>query len=437
MTVKILTGDCRDVLKTLDAESVHAVVTDPPYEFGFMGKKWDSTGVAFDPVTWKETLRVMKPGAFLLAFGGTRTHHRMMCAIEDGGLELCDVLGWIYGSGFPKSKNARFSRVSDRRDFTGWGTALKPAWEPIILAQKPFRGTVDNCLLNHDTGALNIEACRIETGGEELTGGAGGLLSHQRDNKEYPNSREGEASADKRYAGKGGTNFAPKPGRRSNETEGRWPANILHDGSDEVLDIFPREAGAFAPVNGTEPSNQTKAVFGQINRQASNAFHGDSGSAARFFYCPKVGRSERDVGMAGFEKKVMNWSSGDKSPGTFQSDNTDRSARNHHPTVKPVELMRYLVKLITPPHGVVLDCFVGSGSTLRAADIEGFDAIGIELKPEYVEIAKARVDGDMPLFAAPRAGGTGVTPTGDNHGQSEDATPAERQGQEKTEVLVA
>lgn len=397
MTVRIIEGDCRDVLKTLEAESVHACVTDPPYELKFMGKEWDGTGVAFDPATWTEVLRVLKPGAYLLAFGGTRTHHRIWCAIEDAGFDLIDTFGWIYGSGFPKSKNPRFCRVSDQRDFTGWGTSLKPAWEPIIMAQKPFRGNVTNNLLKHDTGAINIDGCRIHTGGEELRIGSGTTLETLHRGEGRP-SREGEPSADKRYAEKGGTNFAAKPGRRSNETEGRWPANIIHDGSDEVLAVFPDSNGQQGAVTGGEPSSKTNNVYSEFKGRAATEPRGDEGSAARFFYCAKVSRAERDVGLEGFEKRAMNWSSGDKSPGTFQSENTDRSARNHHPTVKPVELMRYLVKLVTPPNGLVLDCFAGSGSTLRAAHVEGFDAIGIEENPAYVEIAKARVDGDMPLF---------------------------------------
>lgn len=395
MTVKILIGNCRVVLKTLEAESVHSVVTDPPYELAFMGKSWDNTGVAFDTATWAEVLRVMKPGAYLLAFGGTRTHHRMMCAIEDAGFELRDVLGWLYGSGFPKSKNLD-------GDWKGWGSALKPAWEPIIMARKPFKGSIADNVQAHGVGAINIDGCRIHTS-EELREGAGGLLSHQRDGKEYPNSREGEASADKRYANNGGTNFAPNPGRRSNETEGRWPANILHDGSDEVLSIFPREAGAQAPVTGNEPTangfSGAVEYSGMIGR-VPGAFHGDTGSAARFFYCPKVSTAEREVGTAGMSQREAGVKN-DSGRGFSETDPHRKIMRaNHHPTVKPVDLMRYLIRLVTPPGGTVLDCFAGSGSTLRAADIEGFSAIGIEVDPEYAAIAKSRVNGDMPLFAA-------------------------------------
>lgn len=220
--------------------------------------------------------------------------------------------------------------------------------------------------------------------------------------------------------GKFAAGHRPNPGdipAFEQNSAGRWPANILHDGSDEVLAIFPDAPGQLADISTTAPSQKTSGIYGAMKREGepsqNDANEGavgfnmkpgarrlDTGSAARFFYCAKVGRAERDVGLQGFEKKAMNWSSGEKSPGTFQSENTDRSARNHHPTVKPVELMRYLIRLITPPGGTVLDCFAGSGSTLRAADIEGFDAIGIEQNPEYAEIAKHRINGDAPLFQA-------------------------------------
>lgn len=370
--IQILVGDCREVLKTLEADSLHACVTDPPYELGFMGKVWDATGVANDPATWREVLRVLKPGAHLLAFGGTRTHHRMICAIEDAGFEIRDCLGWLYGSGFPKSRN-------QDGEWLGWGTALKPAWEPIVLARKPLIGTVADNLREHRTGAINVDGGRVAHA-EECK-----MMAPSQANIDNPSEKHRQA------------------GRRTATLElkasGRWPANILHDGSDEVLAIFPRDAGASAPVTGNEPSPASVGTITGERGRVQGAFHGDKGSAARFFYCAKVGRAERDVGLQGFDKKAMNWSSGEKSPGTFQSENTDRSARNHHPTVKPVELMRYLIRLITPPGGTVLDPFTGSGSTLRAADVEGFNAIGIELNPEYAAIARSRVNGDMPLFA--------------------------------------
>jgi DNA modification methylase len=347
----ILLGDCREVMRTLDANSVDAIVTDPPYEYGFMGKKWDASGVAFDPVTWAEALRVAKPGAHLAAFGGTRTFHRMACAIEDAGWELRDTLMWVYGSGFPKSHNGEWG-----------GTALKPAWEPIVLARKPLIGTVEANWREHGTGALNIDGCRIRGAKPATTRGAG--------------DRDGWGMQ--------------AQGRIEDDGLGRWPANLVHDGSEEVVAQFPNEAGASAPVRGTEASAVVANAYGERGR-VPGAFHGDTGSAARFFYCAKASREDRNDGCDGMAEKPLLWSSGEANPGSFQAEGTKRAAQNNHPTVKPTDLMRWLCRLVAPKGGLILDPFTGSGSTGRGAILEGFRFTGIELDPAYLAIAEARI----------------------------------------------
>lgn len=417
MSIRILQGDCRQVLKTLPDNSVDSVVCDPPYELGFMGKSWDSTGVANDVETWRQCFRVLKPGGHLLAFSGTRTQHRMVCAIEDAGFEIRDQAGWMYGSGFPKSLDV--SKAIDKaagaeRDCTregvvrrdgygcdwdtgsssssrprfdnpatdvalqwqGWGTALKPAWEPICIARKPLgEKNVAANVIKHGTGALNIDGCRVEPTGESR-------------------DRVGEISQDRRYTEAGSTNFAATPGPRGGDPAGRWPANLLHDGSPEVVALFPQSAGQQADVRGTEASRtggDGTNCYGEYGRVATEK-RGDSGSAARFFWCPKTSAADRHEGLP--------------HPGVqFGTGSTLRDAENlprkgnHHPTVKPTELMRYLCRLVTPPGGTVLDPFMGSGSTLKAAELEGFSAIGIELDTTYIEIARRRIAADAPLFA--------------------------------------
>ena len=364
MSIRILQGDCRQVLKTLPDNSVDSVVCDPPYELGFMGKSWDSTGVANDVETWRQCLRVLKPGGHLLAFSGTRTQHRMVCSIEDAGFEIRDQIGWVFGSGFPKSHNGDWG-----------GTALKPAWEPICMARKPLIGTVEANWREHGTGALNIDGCRIESA---VPGRA----------------RAGEESQDRRYVEAGSTNFAAKPGPRGGDPLGRWPANLVHDGSDEVLAAFPQSAGqqGFVGVrNGDRPSINT---YGDWGPRPDTPPRGDIGSAARFFYCAKADRADRNEGLEGLKTD-----DGRKVPAdnAYQRGKTLR--QNHHPTVKPTDLMRYLCRLVTPPGGTVLDPFMGSGSTLKAAELEGFSAIGIELDATYIEIARRRIAADAPLFA--------------------------------------
>jgi len=397
LSIRILQGDCREVLKTLPDCSVDSIVTDPPYHLttgkkggtgeasastktphgrarvttGFMGMTWDGGDVAQDPAMWAECLRVLKPGGYLLAFSGTRTYHRMAVAIEDAGFEVRDQIGWLYGSGFPKSHNGEWG-----------GTALKPAWEPICMARKPLAGTVEANWRKHGTGALNIDECRV---GTEV------VSTHSRGaNGAFP-KRPGETSAEE-----SGRRQDQREGLDQSERAGRWPANVIHDGSDEVVAAFPREAGASAPVRGSEGS---KASVGRVTgerERVAGAFHADTGSAARFFYCAKADRADRNEGLG---------AGGPPAVGTAATmrdrEDADWKARNgnHHPTVKPTDLMRYLCRLVTPAGGVVLDPFMGSGSTLKAAELEGFSGIGIELSPEYIAIAKRRIAGDAPLFA--------------------------------------
>ena len=387
-------GDCLGVLKGMEDNSIDSVVCDPPYGLsaaknsgkssngGFMGKEWDYDVPSVD--IWKECLRVLKPGGHLLAFAGTRTQHRMAVNIEDAGFEIRDMIAWVYGSGFPKSLNLskaidkaagarghdsvgfnvagkssglgvtqRPELRSDHPDYVkpqgitpeaqqwvGWGTALKPALEPITMARKPFKGTVAACVLEHGTGALNVDGCRV--------------------------AGEPSPSVDRRaHAAPGvsigvtGWETAARPAsyneQRPGELLGRWPANLIHSGDEEVISLFPQsKAGKDKGERGT----------GGIWRPSSGVPCGpqynDSGSAARFFYCPKVSKKERGEG-------------------------------NNHPTVKPIALMAYLCRLVTPPGGTVLDPFMGSGSTGIAALQEGFDFIGIEREPEYLAIAESRI----------------------------------------------
>lgn len=354
-------GDARAVLATLPENSIDACVTDPPYGIGFMGKAWDSTKVAFEAATWAEVLRVLKPGGHLLAFGGTRTYHRMTCAIEDAGFEIRDGLGWLYGNGFPKSLN-----IGD-----GLGTALKPAWEPIVMARKPLVGTASANVLQHGTGALNIDLCRIE--GE---------------------STERNGSAEMGY---GGGNVSQ--GYQTGSVLGRWPANILHDGSDEALSVFPESAGQLARAK-TDETGKTNSVYGAMNhvRGTSVEPRGDKGSAARFFYCAKASKSERNAGCENRQLISAGEATGGRTEGSAGLKSPRAGAgrtvgnRNFHPTVKPLSLMRYLCRLITPPGGIVLDCFNGSGSTGVAALLENFKYVGIELDEKYIEISRARLD---------------------------------------------
>ncbi|WIF70285.1 site-specific DNA-methyltransferase [Metapseudomonas otitidis] len=394
-------------MRTLPDNSVDSVVTDPPYGIRFMGKAWDGKDIeeraarraskpsrdsacdsngghrslaaeagkydltpsamrAFQQFSFEwaaEAFRLLKPGGYLLSFASPRTYHHMAAGIEMAGFEIRDQIMWVFGSGFPKSHNLA-------GEYEGWGTALKPAHEPICMARKPLAGTVAANVLEHGTGALNIDGCRIPSEPMPPNTGAGGLPRQRADEIRGP-----------------GVVAQPHDG-------GRWPANLIHDGSEEVVALFPSEAGASAPVKGTEPmangfSGPVK--FSGLIGRVPGAFHGDSGSAARFFYCAKTSRKDRNEGCEHMERKPLHWSSGDANPGSFQSGGTDKTSPNNHPTVKPTALMAYLCRLVTPPGGVVLDPFMGSGSTGKAAMREGFQFIGCEMSPEYMAIAQARI----------------------------------------------
>jgi hypothetical protein len=363
-------GDCYEVMKSMPDNSVDSIVTDPPYELGFMGKSWDSTGIAYSADMWAEALRVLKSGGHLLAFSGSRTYHRMAVAIEDAGFEIRDQIMWVYGSGFPKSHNLK-------DEWQGWGTALKPAHEPIVLARKPFTGTVAQNVLAHGTGALNIDASRVFT--EDILS----IGSNNREN--------------------GAINFGMTDDKTAQEQNslGRFPANFIHDGSDEVLELFPDSKGGAYPAKRGQAVN-TAFASGQETVGGFRAM-GDSGSAARFFYCAKANKSDRNEGLNGFEAKQTLGGGGltaeIKEDGSYDTASAGGKygsvkavSQNYHPTVKPTALMRYLVRLITPPNGIVLDPFLGSGSTGKACMYEKFDFIGIEMTEEYLPIAQARIE---------------------------------------------
>ena len=418
----VINGDCLDVLRAMEPNSVDAVVTDPPYGLSFMGKKWDYDVPAVE--VWTECLRVLKPGGHLLAFAGTRTQHRMAVRIEDAGFEIRDMLTWVYGSGFPKSHDV--SKAMDRaagaerevvgscagatnigrntdgkrgyghdghetggtdktvyitapstdlaRQWSGWGTALKPALEPITLARKPLCGTVAENVTRWGTGAVNVDGCRVGTTVET-----------------WPKSRSyggGTEYAFTHTAG-GVVNSQPTGATPS----GRWPANFIHDGSDEVCGLFPDARGAVS--NGSKGETGRNGIYnegwGVVEQKPG---HNDSGSAARFFYCAKASKRDRDAGCGGVpvvSRQGVRPGSPDETGKFPDHDHRERTG-NHHPTVKPTDLMRYLCRLVTPPGGLVLDPFTGSGSTGRGAVLEGFRFVGIEREAEYCTIARARIE---------------------------------------------
>lgn len=344
--------------------SVDSIVTDPPYELGFMGKSWDASGIAFNVEVWREALRVLKPGGHLLAFSGSRTYHRMVVAIEDAGFEIRDQIMWLYGSGFPKSHNLQ-------GEWQGWGTALKPAHEPIVVARKPLIGTVAANVLAHGTGALNIDGCRTEGAPRNP-----GFVAPTESNRDMMS-----------------TSNAKLVGYVS--PEGRWPANVIHDGSDEVLAAFPNAPGQMADASTSDTQRAGKNVYGDMKRGSNSAKpRGDAGSAARFFYCAKASKADRNAGCEGLPQQVGGMVSNTSGQHITRRDEgyTPKPQANNHPTVKPTELMRYLCRLVTPPDGLVLDPFTGSGSTGKAAALEGFRFIGCELSPEYFAIATKRLE---------------------------------------------
>ena len=415
----LLKGDCRQQLATLPDNSVHAIITDPPYELGFMGKTWDSTGIAYNTEVWTQCLRVLKPGGHLLAFGGSRTYHRLACAIEDAGFEIRDQIMWVYGSGFPKSLDV--SKAIDKaagaerevvgtdtkarsstgksalptvggetvyetwnltapatdaaKQWDGWGTALKPAHEPIVLARKPLDGTVANNVLTHGVGALNINASRIGDAG-------GGTTCDHRDESGrclgHPTGNRSLGGGVMRHGAK--------------YQAGRWPANFIHDGSDEVLELFPDTAAGARPAKANKPTGEHyEGGWGPISDGERVTFQG--GSAARFFYCAKASRTERNTGLDHLQPQRHSDRPSDDLPGGDNPRNrTNTPQTNFHPTVKPLALIHYLIKLVTPPGGTIFDPFLGSGTTAVAATQLGYPWIGCELTEDYWPIIEARVN---------------------------------------------
>jgi site-specific DNA-methyltransferase (adenine-specific) len=457
--MKLLLGDCLDKLKELEANSVDSIVTDPPYGLAFMGKKWDYDVPS--QAIWEECMRVLKPGGHILSFAGSRTYHRMAVRIEDAGFEIRDQIMWIYGSGFPKSHNVGNAidkkngagnrghaissgnqlhpttglarpngekldkyeaRTEEGKGWEGWGTALKPAHEPIVMARKPIVGTVADNVLEWGVGGINIDGCRVSAGNDYS-------------NRNSYTDRETNSST---FQSGGQMKSDPNDG-------GRFPANIILD--EEAGKILDEQSGNIkggknmqpfaSPINNPVRMNSSK----QINRKG----YEDNGGASRFFYCPKASKKDRDEGMpesvpqftgrprredgsviykethaeewaeamakkerkdktslAGAEEKLQQLNGAKVIKGRDAGQDSRSVAHkarptarmNIHPTVKPTELMKYLIRLVTPKGGVVLDPFMGSGSTGKAAVIEGMEFIGIEREEEYYEIAKQRIENE-------------------------------------------
>ena len=342
----VLNLDCRHGLAMLPDNSVDAVVCDPPYGLSFMGKKWDYDVPSVE--IWAECLRVLKPGGYLLAFAGTRTQHRMAVRIEDAGFEIRDMIAWVYGSGYPKHRSS-----------------LKPAMEPITLARKPAqRATL-----------LNIDACRVDAWDGTSTA-------------RKPSMVHDTAAG----FGKG-----LEMGGKGSDL-GRYPANLIHDGSDEVLAHFPDSAGSGGSVPNVKISGYGDGVVGTgsaeyLGGERTKVDCG-TGSAARFFYCAKASKRDRNEGLDHFPAVQTNFAAGTglSKNGDGSPRNQEATAKNPHPTVKPTDLMRYLCRLVTPSGGLIVDPFAGSGSTGKAATLEGFQFIGFELDPQYAAIANARID---------------------------------------------
>ena len=489
MSWQIINADCIEAMREMEAESVDAIVTDPPYELGFMGKGWDASGIANSVEMWTQALRVLKPGGHLLSFGGTRTYHRMVCAVEDAGFEIRDQIAWMFGSGFPKSLDV--SKAIDKQDavqerldrayefqawlrghltpqqvneatgtdmghhvtthptqpsvatadlfdrlrpllppvperieelvalrtvesqnmkaravtgsragstapgfagdrhrggvpaewdetaphtpeaaqWQGWGTALKPAMEPVVVARKPLIGTVASNVLEHGTGAINVDGCRIDSGADyhelDVTQGATEHVTIG------PRSEPSK--------------FQP--------ASGRWPANVVMDEeAGRVLDEMTGELTSSLRQPHHDIGRTQQACYGKPSGEQYASTYGDSGGASRFFYCAKTSSAERNAGLDGFEEREhRRYGEQGQGPMPQQTPRTAQVAANVHPTVKPIALMRWLVRMVTPPNGTILDPFNGSGSTGCAAVLENFNYIGIEREAEYVAIAEARI----------------------------------------------
>lgn len=383
---KIYNGDMLDMLQVIKPESIDAIVCDPPYELGFMNKSWDSTGIAFKKETWQNCFEVLKPGGYLLAFGGSRTYHRIACAIEDAGFEIRDCVMYLYGSGFSKSHNIglaidkkngvdnrtgnirtdgvnnqnicydfktmkpKFEERIAQNEWQGWGTCLKPAYEPIIVARKPFKGSVADNIIKYRVGGINIDGCRVG--------------------------------------------------------EGRFPANVITDGSEEVRSGLPETKSSGGNYTMQDFSNFKSSMMHFTNKKCEKPrincdkqFPIDSGSAMRYFYSAKASKKDRDEGLDAFQDKTFHSVLNQKNGSGDRLDGAKTPIRkNIHPTCKPTELMQYLVRLVSPKGATILDPFMGSGSTGKAVMFENrerdanYKFIGIELTDEYLPIAQARIE---------------------------------------------
>lgn len=419
-------GSNLDVLPFLPDNSVDSIVTDPPYELGFMGKKWDSTGIAYSVELWRECLRVLKPGGHLLSFGGTRTWHRVAVAIEDAGFEVRDSIAWMYGSGFPKSldvskaidKAAGAERevvgtnpyaerrprsvmetntvgewgmatnhditapaTPEAKKWSGWGTALKPAFEPVVVARKPLgKGmTVAENVLAWGVGGLNIDGSRIRMSDADRDkinnmGGFGAAGYTDTTSPAY------------------NTNNPDNPLVRTQavaHTQGRWPANVMLD--EFTAGLLDEQSGDSVSRKGKPRGTEKKGMFANSSFNAVGAEYNDAGGASRFFYVAKASKRDRNEGLDALPDAVLTG----RDPGQDAMQNAYKTrskvTKNIHPTVKPTDLMRYLIKLVTPEGGTVLDPFTGSGSTGKAALLDGYQFIGIELTDDYLPIIAGRL----------------------------------------------
>lgn len=407
---KIYNGDMLDMLQVIKPESIDAIVCDPPYELGFMNKSWDSTGIAFKKETWQNCFEVLKPGGYLLAFGGSRTYHRIACAIEDAGFEIRDCVMYLYGCGFSKSYNIglaidkkngvdnrtgnirtdsvnnqnicydfktmkpKFEERIAQNEWQGWGTCLKPAYEPIIVARKPFKGSVVDNIIKYRVGGLNIDECRVDN--EKRTQFSG--KSNGRIYSEYSQKNA-----------------------HFETVEGRFPANVITDGSEEVAKGMPNTTSKYDENNRQEKEihrrNNDVLTYGYKQRVAGG--FNDSGSAMRYFYSAKASKKDRDEGLDAFELKKTTDGCIRANVETARKFGANSALRkNIHPTCKPTELMQYLVRLVSPKGATILDPFMGSGSTGKAVMFENrerdanYKFIGIELTDEYLPIAQARIE---------------------------------------------
>ena len=406
----LLHGDCLEKLKVLKDNSIDSIVTDPPYGLSFMNKKWDYDVPSTD--IWVECLRVLKPGGHLLSFSGSRTYHRMAVRIEDAGFEVRDQIMWVYGSGFPKSHNigkavdklqgnerevvgdkpyksgnlktenilggdysmdnrVQLQETKGTSEWEGWGTALKPSHEPIVLARKPLsEKTVAENVLRWGTGGINIDESRIAT-------------DDNTSRKVTDNKNQIEIISSK------------KVGSVTDDwMMGRWPANIIFD--EEAGQVLDQQSGISTGKVGMTQQSSPNKIYGEFKSTGDTKVNDgktDKGGASRFYYCPKASKKDRDEGLDLHDDKTLNR----VNSGGLENDPKwgPIVRKNNHPTVKPTALMLYLIKLVTPVNGTVLDCFLGSGSTGKAAIRGGFNFVGIEREKEYIDIAEARINNEL------------------------------------------